>query len=112
MEKLLKKMTLEQKASLMSGENFWNTVSIEELGILASVLPNVIPRTGIFAESVLVLFLANLTMYAEVPSASVVERGKIRCPAPVEEATPYTPFESELAIALGDPVAPGYFRDK
>ncbi len=33
MEKLLKKMTLEQKASLMSGENFWNTVSIEELGI-------------------------------------------------------------------------------
>lgn len=33
MEKILKKMTLEQKASLMSGENFWNTVSIKELGI-------------------------------------------------------------------------------
>lgn len=32
-EKLIEKMTLEQKASLMSGKNFWETMDIPELGI-------------------------------------------------------------------------------
>ncbi|MBO0477647.1 glycoside hydrolase family 3 C-terminal domain-containing protein [Vagococcus sp. DIV0080] len=31
--KLINQMTLEEKASLMSGENFWNTKAIERLGI-------------------------------------------------------------------------------
>ena len=31
--KLINQMTLEEKASLMSGENFWNTKGIERLGI-------------------------------------------------------------------------------
>ncbi len=35
---LIKKMTLEEKASLMSGENFWNTKSIDRLNIPSIML--------------------------------------------------------------------------
>ena len=35
---LIDKMTLEEKASLLSGENFWNTKSIERLGIPSIML--------------------------------------------------------------------------
>ncbi|KAB7673119.1 glycoside hydrolase family 3 C-terminal domain-containing protein [Bacillus sp. B1-b2] len=35
---LIKQMTLEEKASLMSGENFWNTKAIERLGIPSIML--------------------------------------------------------------------------
>ncbi len=37
-EHLIVQMTLEEKASLMSGENFWNTKSIERLGIPSMML--------------------------------------------------------------------------
>lgn len=35
---LIKQMTLEEKASLMSGQNFWNTKAIERLGIPSIML--------------------------------------------------------------------------
>lgn len=35
---LIKQMTLEEKASLMSGQNFWNTKAIEHLGIPSIML--------------------------------------------------------------------------
>lgn len=38
MHKKVKDLTLEEKASLMSGENFWNTKPIERLGILGIML--------------------------------------------------------------------------
>ncbi|MBM7603996.1 beta-glucosidase [Metabacillus crassostreae] len=37
-ENLIKQMTLEEKASLMSGQNFWNTKAIERLGIPSIML--------------------------------------------------------------------------
>ncbi|MBP9920436.1 MAG: glycoside hydrolase family 3 protein [Proteiniclasticum sp.] len=37
-DELLNMMTLEEKASLLSGENFWNTKSIERLGIPSIML--------------------------------------------------------------------------
>ncbi|CAM3278908.1 glycoside hydrolase family 3 C-terminal domain-containing protein [Vagococcus fessus] len=37
-EELIKEMTLGEKVSLMSGENFWNTKSIERLGIPSIML--------------------------------------------------------------------------
>lgn len=37
-KELIKQMTLEEKASLMSGKNFWNTKSIERLGIPSMML--------------------------------------------------------------------------
>ncbi|WP_313891534.1 glycoside hydrolase family 3 C-terminal domain-containing protein [Psychrobacillus sp.] len=37
-KELIKQMTLEEKASLMSGENFWNTKAIKRLGIPSIML--------------------------------------------------------------------------
>ncbi|MGM0844835.1 MAG: beta-glucosidase [Bacillota bacterium] len=37
-KELIKQMTLEEKASLMSGQNFWNTKAIERLGIPSIML--------------------------------------------------------------------------
>lgn len=37
-ENIIKQMTLEEKASLMSGKNFWNTKAIERLGIPSIML--------------------------------------------------------------------------
>ena len=36
-EQLLKDMTLEEKASLCSGKNFWETKAVERLGIGVSL---------------------------------------------------------------------------
>lgn len=37
-QRLISEMTLEEKASLMSGKNFWETVDIERLGIPSMLL--------------------------------------------------------------------------
>ena len=37
-QSLIEQMTLEEKASLMSGENFWNTKAIERLNIPSIML--------------------------------------------------------------------------
>lgn len=37
-EALIAELTLEEKASLLSGANFWNTKSVERLGIPAMML--------------------------------------------------------------------------
>ena len=37
-ETLIRQLTLEEKASLMSGKDFWNTKSVERLGIPSMML--------------------------------------------------------------------------
>ena len=45
-QELIDKMTLEQKASLTSGKDFWQSMNIDELGIPSMFLSARNPQTG------------------------------------------------------------------
>ena len=58
---IIKNMTLEQKASLMSGKDFWQTQEIEELGI-----PSIFLALELFSGKGLIFFATSCTCFAVI----------------------------------------------
>ena len=77
-EDIIKQMTLEEKASLMSGKDFWQTQNIDRLNIET-------------------IFLARF--FLKVSLAAIMSIvSSITDPPPAKDATTYDPF----LLALGD----------